>query len=220
MATLLHGLCVLCALTATGYSLSCTVCVSSSGTSCTGPSITCPADHVCMSSYTVTTARGIDIVDVFNRGCESQSKCGMSGSVSIADGKIKIGATCCTSDNCTPPIPTLPADNHQRNGVTCRTCTSADSDWCYTSDTMGCTGDEKMCLLQTTTMSEPISSNVAIRGCATESICNVGSQNVSSSGVNLRVTYKCSNRSVGLHPGFFLTVVALLLIKLLSLDNL
>ncbi|XP_075462390.1 phospholipase A2 inhibitor NAI-like [Ascaphus truei] len=217
MRSLLQVLCVLSTLAATGYSLSCTQCMALSGTSCTGPSITCPADKVCLSSYTVTTAGGMVISNVFGRDCELQSKCGTSGSISVPNAKIKMSTSCCTTDNCTPPIPTLPADNDVMNGLTCRTCTSADSDWCYTSDTMKCTGNEKMCLLQTTKMSGTRAGIVAVRGCASESICNIGTQTGSYGDVEMKVTFSCTNGSNRLHPGFFLpAVVALMLIKLLS----
>ncbi|MEE6521554.1 hypothetical protein FKM82_019820, partial [Ascaphus truei] len=43
-----------------------------------------------------------------------------------------------------------PADNSIKNGATCPTCTSANSDYCYTSYTIECTGDEVWCLLQST----------------------------------------------------------------------
>ncbi|MEE6481905.1 hypothetical protein FKM82_013060 [Ascaphus truei] len=150
MRSLLQVLCVLSTLAATGYSLSCTQCVALSGTSCTGPSITCPANKVCMAAYSVTTAGGVEISNVFGRNCELQNKCGLSGSVNVPNGKIKMGTSCCTTDNCTPSMPTLPADNDVKNGLTCRTCTSTNSAWCYTTDTMLCTGSENMCLLQST----------------------------------------------------------------------
>ncbi|XP_075462388.1 phospholipase A2 inhibitor NAI-like [Ascaphus truei] len=217
MSSLLTFTWVISALIATGYSLSCKVCLSTDHTSCTGDSTICSAGKVCMSSYTVTTAPDHEVNTIFVRSCELQRECGMSGSINIPDGKIKMGTTCCTSDNCTPPIPTLPADNDVMNGVTCRTCASADSNWCYTSDTMECTGNEKMCLLQTTEMSGSISHISALRGCATKSVCDIGDQHVSGDGITIKLTHTCSSGSVGLHPGFFLpAVVALMLIKLLS----
>ncbi|MEE6481903.1 hypothetical protein FKM82_013059 [Ascaphus truei] len=185
-------------------------------TSCTGSSISCPADNVCLSSYTVTTVGGIEISTLFTRSCELQSKCDMSGSIIIPNGKIKTTTSCCTTDNCTPPIPTLPADNGVMNGLTCRACASADTDECYTSDTLECTGNEKMCLLQTTKKTGAVSSTVAFRGCATKSICNIGSQYVSDGGTNMEVKRSCTDGSVGLHQGFiFPAAVALMLMILL-----
>ncbi|MEE6481900.1 hypothetical protein FKM82_013057 [Ascaphus truei] len=180
-----------------------------------GPSITCPDNNICVSSYAVTAAGGIE-TKIFTRNCESQTKCGINGSITLPTYKSQISSSCCTTDNCTSPIPTLPANNNIKNGVTCRTCISANSDYCYTSDTIECTGDEKMCLLQSTKISGSISSKVALRGCATESICNVGSQSASSGGINTEVITKCSNGNIGLHQGFFFPAVALLLMKLLS----
>ncbi|XP_075462401.1 phospholipase A2 inhibitor and Ly6/PLAUR domain-containing protein-like [Ascaphus truei] len=215
MRSLLQVLCVLSALVATGYSLSCTVCESSSGTSCTGLSINCTDAHVCMSSYTVLTAGGIE-TKIFTRNCEPQTRCGINGSITLPTYKSQMGSSCCTTDNCTPSIPTLPANNNTKNGVTCRTCISADSDYCYTSDTVECTGDEKMCLLQSTKISGSISRKVAIRGCATESICNIGNQFANGNGLTTEVITKCSNGNIGLYQGFFFPAAALLLMKLLS----
>ncbi|CAJ0933853.1 unnamed protein product [Ranitomeya imitator] len=48
----------------------------------------------------------------------------------------------------------VPSRNSTQNGLVCRTCTSPDSTWCYTSDTMQCTGDEDMCILQTTKITD------------------------------------------------------------------
>ncbi|MEE6515850.1 hypothetical protein FKM82_024972 [Ascaphus truei] len=186
------------------------------GTSCTGTSLTCPAGGVCMSGYTVSRLGGIEATKMFIRGCESQSQCGMSGSFTIPDGTTKTSTSCCTTDNCTPPIPTLPANNNVKNGLTCRTCVSADSNWCYTPDTIQCTGDEKMCLLQSTKISGSSSLTTAIRGCATQSICNISSQSSSSGGMTVDVKTSCTNGSNGRYPGFFFpAVVALMLIKLL-----
>ncbi|XP_075462395.1 phospholipase A2 inhibitor and Ly6/PLAUR domain-containing protein-like isoform X1 [Ascaphus truei] len=223
MRSLLQVLCVLSALVATGYSLSCTVCVSSSGSSCTGPSITCPDDNVCESSFTVLTAGGIE-TKIFTRNCEPQTRCGLKGSYTLPAYKTKMGSYCCATDNCTPGIPTLPADNSIKNGATCPTCTSANSDYCYTSYTIECTGDEVWCLLQSTITSGSISSTVAQRGCATATICNhgyhsasnIGNQSASSNGLTTEVIIKCSNGNIGLHPGFFFPAAALLLMKLLS----
>ncbi|MEE6481904.1 hypothetical protein FKM82_013060 [Ascaphus truei] len=216
MRSLLQVLCVLSTLAATGYSLSCTQCVALSGTSCTGPSITCPANKVCMAAYSVTTAGGVEISNVFGRNCELQNKCGLSGSVNVPNGKIKMGTSCCTTDNCTPSMPTLPADNDVKNGLTCRTCTSTNSAWCYTTDTMLCTGSENMCLLQSTKITGVLTSTAALRGCATESICKIGRQSESGNGLNIEVDFFCSNGSVDLHKGFFFPALTLLLMKLLS----
>ncbi|MEE6481898.1 hypothetical protein FKM82_013055 [Ascaphus truei] len=215
MRSLLQVLCVLSALVATGYSLSCIVCEDMDGMFCTSPSKTCPADNVCMFSYIENTAGGIENT-VLTRTCESQSKCDMSGSLTFTAFKTKMSTSCCSTDNCTPSEPTLPADNNTKNGVTCPSCMNLVSDYCSTLGTIQCTGEEKKCLLQSRTSTGSISSTVAIRGCATESFCNVGSKSESSDGdITTEVKNKCTNGSIGLHPGFFFPAMALLLLKLL-----
>ncbi|MEE6481897.1 hypothetical protein FKM82_013054 [Ascaphus truei] len=212
MRSLLQVLCVLSAFVGTGNSLSCIVCEDADDIFCTSLYKTCPADNVCMFSYIENTAGGIENT-VLTRTCESQSQCGMSGSLTFSAFKTKIGTSCCSTDYCTPPMPTLPADNNLKNGVTCPSCTSADSDYCSTSETIECTGDEKKCLLQSTIAGDIV--KFAMRGCATESICNIGSQSVSSDGITTEVKNKCSNGSIGHHQGFLFPAVGLLLLKLL-----
>ncbi|KAE8594363.1 hypothetical protein XENTR_v10019605 [Xenopus tropicalis] len=186
---------VLSALAATGYSLSCQTCMSAGSTPCQGESLPCPADNACAATYALTTANGVTVSQVYTLSCAPRSQCDKPGSISIPDGKIKRGTSCCYTDNCTPPTPTLPAVNNQVNGLVCRTCASADSAWCYTSDTMQCTGDEKMCLLQTTEIKGSVSSKVAVRGCATKSICDLGGTSVSSPEFSMDVKFSCTSGS-------------------------
>ncbi|MEE6515524.1 hypothetical protein FKM82_024357, partial [Ascaphus truei] len=151
MRSLLQVLCVLSALVATGYSIACKQCVDTHNEKCAASYKKCPLNNVCMASYIENTAAGkVETVSI--RSCAPRSKCGMSGSISNHAFKSKISITCCYINSCTPLIPTLPDDNNQKNGVTCPSCTSEDSDNCYTSETIECTGDEKKCVLKTTNM--------------------------------------------------------------------
>ncbi|XP_031761701.1 phospholipase A2 inhibitor 25 kDa subunit isoform X1 [Xenopus tropicalis] len=186
---------ILSALAATGYSLSCQTCIGVGSTPCQGQSMSCPADNACAATYTLTTAHGVTVSQVYTLSCAPRSQCDKPGSISIPDGKIKRGISCCYTDDCTPPTPTLPVDAFQPNGLVCRTCTSADSTWCYTDDTMRCTGEENRCLLQTTTLTGSVSSKVAVRGCATKSICDLGGTSVSSPEFSMDVKFSCTSGS-------------------------
>uniref|UniRef100_A0A8C5QVD3 UPAR/Ly6 domain-containing protein n=1 Tax=Leptobrachium leishanense TaxID=445787 RepID=A0A8C5QVD3_9ANUR len=86
--------------------------------------------------------------EVFVRSCLLENMCSLKGSITYTGGTIRIGSSCCNTDNCTPSQPTLPAVSSQSNNLTCRTCISASSASCYTSDTIQCTGNENMCLLE------------------------------------------------------------------------
>ncbi|XP_073457887.1 phospholipase A2 inhibitor gamma subunit B-like [Aquarana catesbeiana] len=216
MASLLQILGVLSALVTSGYSLSCTHCASTSD-SCTGTSIPCPSGSVCGAKYTETWAQGTVVSKVYEKSCVQQDQCDKKGSMGLPNnGRMKMGISCCTSDQCTPPLPSLPKDSSVFNGLTCRSCMSADSNWCYTSDTMQCTGDENMCLLWTTKASGPITASTAIRGCATKSICDLASQSISVEGAKAETKLICTNGSTGLQKGFYLPImICIFFLKLL-----
>ncbi|XP_040277131.1 phospholipase A2 inhibitor 25 kDa subunit-like isoform X4 [Bufo bufo] len=213
MSSLFGILCLLSALAATSYALSCTHCNSEEAT-CSGPSMICPADNQCGTAYTETSAGGMKSITLV-RSCTPSSQCGYKGTVSIEGAQIRMGTSCCRTDNCTPNLPSLPTISSNPNGLVCRTCASADSTWCYTSDTIQCTGDQNMCLLQTTHVSGLVSLSTAIRGCATKSICDLVSHSTSEGGVTSEVKFICTSGGLSVHT-IVLTpaIVCLLLLKL------
>ncbi|XP_075047320.1 phospholipase A2 inhibitor NAI-like [Mixophyes fleayi] len=216
MRSLLGYLCVLSALTATGFSLQCKVCAGNNFGSCTGTTMTCPADNVCGGSRALTTANGITLTDIFTISCVPKNTCNTPGSISTPNINIKMGTSCCETDNCTPPSPTLPGNTFQPNGVTCRTCTSANSDWCYTEDTIQCIGNENMCLLQTNNIYGSSKLSTALRGCATKSICDFGTKSSTSGGVNTKVSFSCTSGSFALRSSQFVSsVIAIAVAKMM-----
>ncbi|XP_053307519.1 uncharacterized protein LOC128469745 [Spea bombifrons] len=70
----------------------------------------------------------------------------------------------------------LPDDSTQPNGVVCKTCTANDAEWCDTEETMKCVGNETKCILQITSMTGTLTQQSVLRGCATQSICNIGNE--------------------------------------------
>ncbi|CAI9611972.1 unnamed protein product [Staurois parvus] len=203
---MLSLLCVLSALTATGHALTCKVCMVSYSTYCNGDtSMVCPKGQVCVSAYTLTTMGHSKVSEEFSRGCAPKDQCNTPGSISIPGGKIKRNTSCCFTDNCYPPTPTLPEDNFEPNGVTCATCASSYSDWCYNDKTMRCTGDENMCILESSHQYEPIDQMLALRGCATRSICDIGTQEISYGHINMTMKIKCSSASSPLYSHLVLS---------------
>ncbi|XP_077116217.1 uncharacterized protein LOC143770462 [Ranitomeya variabilis] len=193
--------------------LSCTQCMSTSS-SCSGNSVTCPSGHVCASQYSETTVGGKK-TEMLLRLCSPPSECSTKGSISTSQLQLMMAVSCCGTDNCTPDLPALPTKSTNSNELVCRSCISADSTWCYTPDTVQCTGDENMCLLQSTKISGSTSSSTAIRGCATKSICDLGSQTATLGGVSVDVKTVCTSGSKSVHhvvlnPAF----VCFLLLKL------
>ncbi|XP_069803488.1 phospholipase A2 inhibitor and Ly6/PLAUR domain-containing protein-like isoform X2 [Dendropsophus ebraccatus] len=185
---------LLSALIATSDALSCTQCYSESS-SCSGPSVTCPLDHQCGSTYTETTAGGVKNVVTY-RACTKTSECNFNGSVSVNGGKVKRVTSCCNTDFCTPTTPPLPKTSYNFNGVVCPCCTSA-SDWCYTTETIRCTGDENRCILQIVEI--PDLGSTVLRGCATQSMCDDGSVSESVDGLSVNMKITCTNGGRGVH---------------------
>ncbi|XP_073426003.1 phospholipase A2 inhibitor and Ly6/PLAUR domain-containing protein-like [Dendrobates tinctorius] len=199
---------------ATSYALWCAQCVAFGTSTCTGNTMICPSGQVCGTSYLE-----IDVGGTMNktvvRSCALSSECGFIGSMTIQQVQYRMGISCCRYDDCTPFTPIPPSPNYSKNGVVCRTCISATSTWCYTSDTMQCTGNETMCALQTSkiTGSNPVS--MAIRGCATQSICDLGSQSQNMAGVSASVKNICTNGGLSVHKVLLTpAIVCLLLLKL------
>ncbi|KAM8927839.1 phospholipase A2 inhibitor and Ly6/PLAUR domain-containing protein-like [Pelodytes ibericus] len=217
MYSLLGLLYLLSTLIAPGYFLSCTQCLATIGSNCTGGSVTCPSGNVCGSSYTVTNE---GTKEVFARSCVPQEQCDVTGTISVPSNTIKLGVSCCDTDNCIPPKPSLPEPSKEENGIICRTCVSDSSDSCYTGSTMKCTGNETMCLLQSTKLSGPVSATVALRGCSTKSICDLGSQSAQSGSTRITIKFVCTDGSSGLHhSNYLLAIITLMLGKFLSVEK-
>ncbi|XP_075696508.1 uncharacterized protein LOC142662265 [Rhinoderma darwinii] len=209
MTFLIRTLSLLLTLAATSSALSCTTCVSASSQTCTGSSVTCPSGFLCGSSYIETIA---ETTVALARTCTPSSQCDVKGSIGVQQGQIKMVTSCCDTDGCTPAIPALPTTSSVPNGLVCRSCLSADSNWCYTSDTLQCTGDQNMCLLQTTEIMEPVSASTAIRGCASKSVCDIGSQSQTIGGISTVVKFICTSAGMSLHKVVLTPAIACLLL--------
>ncbi|XP_075046993.1 phospholipase A2 inhibitor and Ly6/PLAUR domain-containing protein-like [Mixophyes fleayi] len=193
-----------------GYSLKCISCQSYSSTSCTGTTtVECPAGNACGYVYAEASEGGLK-TRVLIRSCIIENQCNTSGSITYYSGKSKTATSCCSTDNCAPLPLKIPADSTEKNKLVCRSCLKANANWCYTSDTMECTGDETKCILQT---SKTSAGSVALRGCATKSICDQGSQSTAAGEVKVWCTDGSSNLQ---HTSYISGLFALLLIKLLS----
>ncbi|KAM8927842.1 phospholipase A2 inhibitor NAI-like [Pelodytes ibericus] len=169
-------------------------------------------------SHTVTSAMGAKASEQVFRNCVPSKYCSLEGSMSIF-GKVRsqVGYSCCSTDNCKPTQPQFRAIDTNPNGLVCRSCLAADSEWCYTDETITCTGSENMCLLQTTKIRGPVTATTAFRGCATKSICEIGSQSATHESVSVDSKFICTNGAGGLYSGFLLSlVVSVFLTKFLS----
>ncbi|CAN2388070.1 u-PAR/Ly-6 domain [Pristimantis euphronides] len=178
---------VLSALVTHSDSLSCKVCTASDAQSCQASSVVCPEDYVCASSYTLTNTHQT----IFAMSCAPRHHCDSPGSISASNGRIRRSTTCCYTDNCTPVPPILLDDDFRPNGLRCQTCLSMYSNWCYSKRTIECTGEEDACLLHTSQYYAPIRRSVAVRGCATKSICSLGTQWIEFGTLKMKSKYSC-----------------------------
>ncbi|XP_066428751.1 phospholipase A2 inhibitor and Ly6/PLAUR domain-containing protein-like [Eleutherodactylus coqui] len=206
----LIGFLSLSALTAASSALLCTKCSSTSST-CSGSSVTCPDGFMCGSEYTRVFGEG-ERIEILIRTCTPSSECNFSGTMSIPQERIALGISCCSTDNCTPTLPTVPTKGHNPNGVICPSCAPAQSTPCYTSDTIQCTADENMCLLKAMEIG---SASGAMRGCATKSFCDLGSQFYTAGGSTIKYTYTCTSGGISAHKVVLTpAIVCLLVLKL------
>ncbi|KAM8927840.1 phospholipase A2 inhibitor NAI-like [Pelodytes ibericus] len=204
MNALVGFVCLLSAVVATGSALSCIDCVKLGGSSCSGKSKICPAGSVCGSQYT-SVQSGLEKAEVFVRTCILESMCTLNASITFDSGTAKLGSSCCSTENCAPKFPVLPAVSSQGNGVICPTCISDDPDSCSTEKTMECTGDETVCVFQTTKITGELNIPVdlkhyfpvALRGCATKSVCDLININLKQRDVALDVNFLCTDGSKG-----------------------
>ncbi|XP_073513690.1 uncharacterized protein [Phyllobates terribilis] len=181
-------LCLLSTLPSTTYSLNCTECRTTNSTSCTGESVQCSTNYVCASSYTETRNNDGTSSLEFIRSCAPNSQCNISGTISFPSGKMWMFTSCCESDNCTLSNATAPSFSSQPNGVICPSCQASDSDWCYSGDTLPCSGFENVCVLHATTRDGNKSS---FRGCASKSLCGSQTYNVNGSNIAYDLTCTC-----------------------------
>ncbi|XP_072282017.1 phospholipase A2 inhibitor and Ly6/PLAUR domain-containing protein-like isoform X1 [Pyxicephalus adspersus] len=211
MGTLITLTCILSTLIAVGHAIHCTVCRSEGGDfTCSGDDKECGRDYVCASTSTITVMEGLSTKS-FSRTCARRNNCGASGSIVFQGGYFKTATSCCTSDYCTPTSPILPQDGIRRNGLTCRSCTSLESNWCHTKETIDCTGDENRCILQTDVYSGKKYAKMAMRGCGTKAICDLGSQTFSFGGVSLSREITCTSHGLSLHANVLLVAIVALL---------
>ncbi|XP_040277225.1 uncharacterized protein LOC120992361 isoform X1 [Bufo bufo] len=150
------------------------------------------------------------------------SKCNFLGSMRLQQLQISMSTLCYGHPNC-PSIANSLTDNSPLNGLVCPSCLSANSTWCHTDETIQCRGDETMCLLLQTLESGSMSTSTTFRGCATMSICDLGSQSQNKTGSFTEVKINCtrastsgSNRgSMSDHKVVLTSAIVCLLLKLL-----
>ncbi|XP_078511662.1 phospholipase A2 inhibitor gamma subunit B-like [Lissotriton helveticus] len=205
---------ILAAILVEGEALSCVECTSN--IDCTTPSVTCPSpSDICYTKYTETTSDGV-LKKEYVRGCGQYSaKCNKVQSMTAPYIEIRGNSTCCTTDNCHPDQPTVPTTGTTLNGVTCRICLSVTSTYCYTADSMKCSGIQTMCAFYGIRTRGVTNSDIAFRGCASPDFCFIGTFTSTVNGSTSDGVMGCSNGAIRPEHGLLFTAFTLLLLKLL-----
>ncbi|XP_069803696.1 phospholipase A2 inhibitor and Ly6/PLAUR domain-containing protein-like [Dendropsophus ebraccatus] len=205
MTSFLGLLSILSVLAAPGYALSCVQCASAS--TCSGSSVTCLSGYECGSLYTESEG-AVHVV----RGCTPKRECNFKGNIVLDNGKFKMATTCCNTDNCTPAPPVFVPLNSEPNGLACPSCEMANSTSCESSNTIQCTGEERRCVLWAVETTGVHAVKVAYRGCATPSVCDLGSQSITIEGTTENIKYECSGGGTSVQRGVVTPAVVCLLL--------
>lgn len=212
---LLETLLLLSALSIAGHSLVCKSCWNIIGVPCNVPTVTCPSNNVCVASLSAVRV-GNKVTPQYSITCGTRDQCNVTGSLSFTYGNVRVGTSCCSSDYCTPTYPTVPSESSQRNGLTCRTCSSDSSDYCHTSETLQCTGEERKCGRMARTLSGTIKLKDTMRGCATKTFCDIlGTQKTNIDGLKVDMKTYCSDGAADLRVGYVVAIFTALLTKLM-----
>lgn len=213
MSSCLLITCLLSAFAATGSSLSCTECTSLGDTICNGTSNVCAAgDYSCVLSYIVTSMGGMEISKMYIRQCAQSNVCSKTGSISLPNGRIKAGTTCCKTDDCIPDKPVLPPDSAEKNGLSCKTCFAPNSKTCHTDLLTDCVGDETMCINQVTTRKGDVDTSTVVQGCSTKGMCEPARQVWNLGKMIVNVENTCTNGGLYVQPGRLLPLISLWLL--------
>ncbi|XP_044134442.1 phospholipase A2 inhibitor and Ly6/PLAUR domain-containing protein-like [Bufo gargarizans] len=213
MRSCLMVTCLLSAIAAKGYSLSCIECMSQEGTICNGTSKVCSSgDDSCISTYILTSMGGMEIAKMYIRQCAPNKMCSKTGSISLPNGRIKTGTTCCKTNDCTPANPVLPSDSNEKNGLSCKTCFTPNSKSCDTDLLTDCLGSETTCINQLTTRTGKVPTTTVVRGCSTKEMCEPAHQVWRLGEMTILLENTCTNRGVHVQPSLLLAIISLGLI--------
>ncbi|KAG9465704.1 phospholipase A2 inhibitor NAI-like [Eleutherodactylus coqui] len=216
MSSCLLLTCLLAAIVSTGYSLSCIECTSMNGAICNAATKACPPEYdSCLLSYIITSIGGMEVTKTYIRQCGPSSLCSKTGSISLPNGKMKTGTTCCKTSDCMPANPTLPPDSNKKNGMKCKTCFAPNSPSCDTDLYTSCLGNETVCITQVVNRTGDIPTTTTMRGCATTEMCEPARQVWHLEKMTVYLENTCTNNGVYVRPRLLLLIIPLWLFSLI-----
>ncbi|XP_056400703.1 uncharacterized protein LOC130294607 isoform X3 [Hyla sarda] len=159
-----------------GHFLWCQFCLDYNINNCTDLAHMClPEEDVCVFERTKSVYDGRIEVEIIKR-CGKSHECSRAGSIRSSTKTIFVNTTCCNHNVCQMPLPTLPSDTSDENGLTCPACFVPNSDRCLGRSNLKCTGKENRCIHYMRTETQDISTvTESLHGCTTDEICEAGS---------------------------------------------
>uniref|UniRef100_A0A803KEJ2 UPAR/Ly6 domain-containing protein n=1 Tax=Xenopus tropicalis TaxID=8364 RepID=A0A803KEJ2_XENTR len=179
-------------LAGTGFCLSCIHCTSNDGSGCSGIAKNCTGDTVCMSTVTQTATYTGQATTTLRRSCGEPQYCS-AGSLSSYFITTVTNSTCCFTDSCTPPEPTMPNyKSKTKNGAVCKTCFARDERECSRFNTTMCTGSETFCVeYEVRTEAGNDSYPTILKSCSQNpEMCNI-SYHLSTTTTRMELTSSC-----------------------------
>ncbi|XP_077116236.1 uncharacterized protein LOC143770478 [Ranitomeya variabilis] len=150
----------------------------------------------------------------FCGNCSQQQR----GFVRFDKGILKINATCCKNDNCTPPVPTVPRDkpvikNEKSKGdsMICNTCYASNATKCDCKTFLECIEGETRCISWYISSKGKHNHEAVVRGCTTMEMCEVTKSTdtiMNSDNNNITSNFSCSNDSDSANRSLSLLVLA------------
>ncbi|XP_071968982.1 phospholipase A2 inhibitor and Ly6/PLAUR domain-containing protein-like [Engystomops pustulosus] len=177
-------------LVSPGLGLECVQCTDNYNTSCSGNVKNCSGEELCVSIITQSVAANGKRSFTFERDCGAAEWCNFTAAMSSLL-SMQIRSTCCSTDSCTPPEPSLePKVNKSSNEIQCPVCLSHSLRKCVASTVQNCTGDEKFCSLYELKNSAGLTF---IKGCASESFCRAPQRKKLENGKLTMGVIKCGS---------------------------
>ncbi|CAN2388067.1 hypothetical protein PRIEUP_LOCUS14793 [Pristimantis euphronides] len=200
---------ILSSLVSTTFSLSCIECSGEGGKPCQGFLVTCLTDFdVCVATLESEIKDGNEMTK-YRQYCGKSSMCSYIGSLTTDHGEKKISSSCCFTSSCVPVIPKLPTVKSEKNGLSCKACSTEKAASC---DPIECTGEENKCVsITSTTKAGQTPSTSSVSGCGTPEWCSKDRE-FQYVGQTTEMTFTCSKGNDLLIPGLPLLLLAALLV--------
>ncbi|XP_069802823.1 phospholipase A2 inhibitor and Ly6/PLAUR domain-containing protein-like [Dendropsophus ebraccatus] len=147
-----------------------------------------PEKDACLTIILRTTQGTKNHTGIMKR-CGFSSECNSVGSITTGEKDMTKNVTCCYSNNCIPPIPTLPLENNTVNGILCQSCYYKTYGICTGLDYIACTGKATQCISYSSEQKdEYFTSREVFQGCGHPTLCRSGNRTVVDEYVTLKET--------------------------------